>query len=49
MREVEVEGVRHLEQSEGEAPEAERLGKEVEAARQDLELRTAEIETAQAR
>lgn len=49
MREVEVQGVRHLEQSEGEAPDAERLRKEVEAARQDLELRTAELETAQAR
>jgi hypothetical protein len=44
-----VEGVRHLEQSEGEAPEAERLRKEVEAARQDLELRTVELETAQTR
>ena len=49
MREIEVEGVRHLEQSQGEAPEAERFRKEVEAARKDLELRTAELETAQAR
>jgi hypothetical protein len=48
-REIEVEGVRHLEQSEGEAPEPERLRKEVEAAREDLDLRTAELETAQAR
>jgi hypothetical protein len=48
-REIEVEGVRHPEQSEGEAPEAERFRKEVEAARKDLELRTDELETAQAR
>jgi hypothetical protein len=49
MREIEVAGVRDPEQSEGEAPEAERLRKEVEAASADLELRTAELETAQAR
>jgi hypothetical protein len=49
MREIEVAGVRHPEQSEGKAPDAERLRKEVEAAREDLELRTAELETAQAR
>jgi len=49
MREIEVAGARHLEQSEGKAPDAERLRKEVEAAREDLELRTAELETAQAR